>query len=52
MELQQILHWLQRKEGTYELIKEICSIVDGPISAEAISLDADGMIKEARSFQR
>src|SRR3989338_4222879 len=33
-----------------DLIKEICSIVDGPISAEAISLDADGMIKEAREL--
>ena len=31
-----------------ELIKEICEIVDGPISAEVISLDTEGMIKEAR----
>ncbi len=30
-----------------EVIKEIVSIVDGPISAEVISLDHDGMIKEA-----
>ncbi|MBI5328227.1 MAG: fructose-6-phosphate aldolase [Deltaproteobacteria bacterium] len=35
-----------------DLIKEICSIVDGPISAEAISLDADGMIKEARELSK
>ena len=27
-------------------------IVDGPISAEAISLDADGMIKEARELSK
>lgn len=33
-----------------ELIKEICSIVDGPISAEVISLEAEGMIKEARDL--
>ena len=33
-----------------ELIKEICSIVDGPVSAEVISLDAGGMIKEARDL--
>ena len=41
---------LVAKEGRdfEELIKEICDIVDGPISAEAISLEADGMIKEAR----
>lgn len=30
-----------------EVIKEIASIVDGPISAEVISLDHDGMIREA-----
>src|SRR3990167_218692 len=38
--------------GFKELVKEICSIVDGPISAEAISLDADGMIKEARELSK
>lgn len=31
-----------------EIIKEICSIVDGPISAEVIALDAEGMVKEGR----
>ncbi|GAB6179301.1 fructose-6-phosphate aldolase [Desulfotomaculum defluvii] len=29
-----------------EVVKEITSIVDGPISAEVISLDAEGMMKE------
>ncbi len=33
-----------------ELIKEICAIVDGPISAEVISLEANGMTKEAREL--
>ena len=33
-----------------ELIKEVCSIVDGPVSAEVISLDAVGMVKEAREL--
>jgi len=28
-------------------ISEICSIVDGPVSAEVISTDVDGMVKEA-----
>ena len=28
------------------MIAEICSIVDGPISAEAVSLQADGMVAE------
>jgi transaldolase len=30
-----------------ELLKEICSIVDGPVSAEVLSLESDGMVKEA-----
>ena len=33
-----------------EVIEEICSIVDGPISAEVISLEADKMIEEAREL--
>jgi transaldolase len=38
------------KEGRpfEEVIKEICSIVDGPVSAEVIGLKADEMVKEAR----
>ena len=37
------------KEGRVftEVVKEITTIVDGPISAEVISLDTDGMVKEA-----
>jgi transaldolase len=40
------------KEGRdlKEVIEEICSIVDGPISAEVISLQADEMVKEAREL--
>ena len=33
-----------------EIIQEICAVVDGPISAEVISLDAEGMLKEARDL--
>ena len=33
-----------------EVVREICAIVDGPISAEVVSLDAEGMIKEAREL--
>ena len=33
-----------------ELIKEICDIVDGPVSAEVVSTDMEGMIKEARDL--
>lgn len=31
-----------------EVIREICSIVDGPVSAEVISEDKEGMVKEGR----
>lgn len=34
------------------LIKEICDIVDGPVSAEAVSVDAEGMVQEARELAR
>jgi transaldolase len=33
-----------------EVITEIAELVDGPISAEVISLDAPGMVKEAREL--
>ncbi len=29
-----------------EVTREICSIVDGPVSAETVALDAEGMIEE------
>jgi transaldolase len=35
-----------------DVIKEIVSIVDGPISAEVISLDAAGMIKEGKDLAK
>ena len=40
------------KEGRdfVEVVKEITSIVDGPISAEVIGLDHEGMVKEAREL--
>ena len=33
-------------------IREICSIVDGDISAEAVSMDSEGMIAEARELSK
>jgi len=40
------------KEGRdfKEVVREITTIVDGPISAEVISLEKDGMVKEAREL--
>lgn len=42
------------KEGRdfKEVIKEITTILDGPISAEVISLEKDGMVKEARELAK
>jgi transaldolase len=33
-----------------KVIEDICDIVDGPVSAEAISMDAEGLIKEAKEL--
>jgi len=38
--------------GFGECINEIVSIVDGPISAEVVSLDSEGMAKEARKLSK
>ena len=33
-------------------LKEICSIVKGPVSAETVSLNAEGMVKEGKEFAK
>ena len=33
-----------------EIIAEICTIVDGPVSAEVVSLDMEGMLTEGRKL--
>ncbi|MEM1273107.1 MAG: fructose-6-phosphate aldolase [Pseudomonadota bacterium] len=35
-----------------EVTKEICDLVDGPVSAETVALDADGMIAEGRELAK
>lgn len=35
-----------------DLIKEICKIVPGPVSAEVVSTDVDGMMKEGRELAK
>jgi transaldolase len=35
-----------------EIITEICGIVDGPVSAEVVSLEADGMLAEAKELAK
>ena len=40
----------QNREDFKKLIHEICEIVQGPVSAEVVSIDVDGMVKEAREL--
>ena len=42
------------KEGrkAEDLLQEICSLIDGPVSAEVVSPDAEGMVKEARKLAK
>ena len=35
-----------------EILKEICKVVDGPVSAEVIATDFDGMMKEAAELMK
>ncbi len=42
---------LSREKGSFkEILKEICSVVPGPVSAEVISLEAEGMVKEGKEL--
>ena len=42
---------LSREEGKpTDIIRQICEIVDGPISAEVIALDWHGMVKEGKEL--
>ena len=33
-----------------DILKEICSLIEGPVSAEVIGLEAGGMVREAREL--
>jgi transaldolase len=35
-----------------DILKEICSIVPGPVSAEVVALDAEGMVKEGKELRK
>jgi transaldolase len=45
---------LVAKEGRSfkEMLVEICNIVDGPISAEVVGLEADAMVKEGKELAK
>ena len=40
----------REKKPFAQIIREICEVVNGPISAEVISLDCDGMVREGREL--
>ena len=42
------------KEGRSfrEMLQEVCKIVDGPISAEVVSIEADAMVKEGKELAK
>jgi transaldolase len=42
----------KEKKSPAKLFKEICAIVDGPVNAEVVSLDADGMVKEGKKLAK
>ncbi|HEX4560344.1 MAG TPA: fructose-6-phosphate aldolase [Gemmatimonadales bacterium] len=35
-----------------DVLKEICSLVEGPVSAEVIAIDAEGMVSEGESLMK
>lgn len=42
----------KEKKNFDQVIREILSVVDGPVSLEVISLDANGMLKEGKKLAR
>ena len=44
---------ISREKGhPNDILKKICEIVDGPISAEVVSLDWEGMVKEGKEIAK
>ena len=37
---------------TKQVIAEICEVVDGPISAEVVAVDKDGILREGRELAK
>jgi transaldolase len=42
----------KEKQSFEEIIAEICKLVDGPVSAEVVSLEAEGMLIEAQKLAK
>src|SRR5438132_1725048 len=35
-----------------DVLKEICSLVEGPVSAEVVAVDSDGMVREGKQLAK
>jgi transaldolase len=46
--------WAKAASGTEyrDVVLEICSIIDGPVSAECLAQDVDGLVEEARNVSK
>ena len=46
--------WAKAASGTdyRDVVLEICSIIDGPVSAECLAQDVDGLVEEARNISK
>jgi transaldolase len=46
--------WAKAASGTdyRDVVLEICSIIDGPVSAECLAQDVDGLVDEARNISK
>ena len=43
----------EKERGDFKtILREICEVVDGPVSAEAISSNSDGIVKEAQELSK
>jgi transaldolase len=44
--------WAKAASGTdyRDVVAEVCSIIDGPVSAECLAQEVEGLVKEARSI--
>lgn len=43
---------LQSRRSFEEALKDICTTISGPVSAEVIAMDKDGMVKEGRHLAK
>ena len=45
-----LLAQVAKEREPSDIFKEICQTVEGPVSAEVVALDAEGMIEQGKKF--